>query len=266
MKVSIVTISFNQVGFLNHAIRSVLEQDYPEIEYIVVDPGSTDGSRALIAGYADQVRTVLKPDQGPADGLNRGFALATGDIFAFLNSDDILLPGAVRRAVEHLKSGGCDVVSGHALVIDAEGKTLRKVFSEPYSLKRYAYGTSILIQPSTFFTREIFEKSGGFNVNNRATWDGELFMEMALKGARFQLADEVWSGFRLHDTSITGTGKLDGYILGFHKEAFRRIMGREEKGRDKLLKYWFRLERWLRNPRSFWERMLRGPMHRRFEE
>ncbi len=265
MKVSIVTISFNQVGFLNHAIRSVLEQDYPDIEYIVVDPGSTDGSRALIAGYADQVQTVLEPDGGPADGLNRGFARATGDVLAFLNSDDVLLPGAVRRAVAYLESSKCDVVSGHAVVIDEEGRELRKVFSEPFSLKRYAYGTSILIQPSTFFTREIFRKSGGFNIHNRATWDGELFMEMSLHGARFKLVNEFWSGYRLHSASITATGKLDQQILDFHEHAFRRVIGREPLPIDRLLEYWFRIERAIRQPRSFWERLLRGPMHKRYQ-
>lgn len=263
MKVSIVTISFNQVGFLNHAIRSVLEQDYPDIEYIVVDPGSTDGSRALIAGYADQIKTVLEPDHGPADGLNRGFARATGDVFAFLNSDDILLPGAVRRAVECLQSGRCDVVSGHAVVIDAEGRELRKVFSEAYSLKRYAYGTSILIQPSTFFTRAIFEKAGGFNPQNRSNWDGELYAEMAMHGARFALVDEYWSGYRLHGGSITGSGRLDKLITEYHSRMFRRIMRRDQRASDALLARWFRLERMLRHPRSLWERVLRGPMYRR---
>src|SRR5262252_9768046 len=119
-KVSIVTISFNQSEFLERAIRSVLEQDYPNLEYIVVDPGSTDGSREIIDRYRSRIaKIVLEPDSGPADGLNKGFAHTTGDILGFLNSDDILFPGAITSAVSFLKSKDVDVVSGHATVIDS---------------------------------------------------------------------------------------------------------------------------------------------------
>ena len=100
MKVSVVTVSFNQARFLERAIRSVLGQDYDDIEYIVVDPGSTDGSRAIVERWRDRIdRIILEPDRGPPDGLNKGFAAATGEIFAYLNADDALLPGAVRAAV-----------------------------------------------------------------------------------------------------------------------------------------------------------------------
>ena len=84
MKFSIVTISYNQAQFLEQAIRSVIEQDYPDVEYIVVDPGSTDGSREIIERYRDRIdRIIFEPDKGPADGLNKGFAQATGDVFGF---------------------------------------------------------------------------------------------------------------------------------------------------------------------------------------
>src|SRR6202171_6644991 len=102
-RVSIVTISFNQAPFLERAIRSVVEQDYPDIEYIVVDPGSTDGSRDIIERYRSRISQVIyEPDHGPADGLNKGFASATGDIFGSINADDAFLPGAVRGGVTAL--------------------------------------------------------------------------------------------------------------------------------------------------------------------
>ncbi len=90
MKVSIVTISFNQAEFLERAMRSVLTQDYPDVEYIVVDPGSTDGSRALITAQGSRIKAILEKDNGPADGLNKGFASATGEIFGYINADDAL--------------------------------------------------------------------------------------------------------------------------------------------------------------------------------
>src|ERR1039458_1375445 len=94
-RVSIVTISFNQAEFIERTILSVLTQDYLDIEYIVVDPGSTDGSRDIIERYRSRIsKIILRPDRGAADGLNNGFAEATGEIFGFLNSDDLLRPGA----------------------------------------------------------------------------------------------------------------------------------------------------------------------------
>ncbi len=114
--VSIVTISFNPAEFVERTILSVLAQDYPDIEYIVVDPGSTDGSREIIERYRPRIsKIILRPDHGAADGLNGGFAEATGEIFGFLNSDDMLLPGAVSSAVAFLeKHKEIDVVSGHS--------------------------------------------------------------------------------------------------------------------------------------------------------
>ncbi len=92
MKISIVTLSFNQKQFLEEALQSVLGQKYPELEYIVVDPGSTDGSREMLDLYKGQLtELILEPDRGAADGLNKGFSRSTGDVLGFLNADDLLL-------------------------------------------------------------------------------------------------------------------------------------------------------------------------------
>ncbi|MCU1242320.1 MAG: glycosyl transferase, family 2 [Candidatus Acidoferrum typicum] len=264
-KVSIVTISFNQGEFLERAIWSVVEQDYPDIEYIVVDPGSTDGSRDIIERYRSRIaRVIYEPDRGPADGLNKGFARATGDIFGFLNSDDVLFPGAVRNAVAFLNSNEADVVSAHATVIDAEDRHLRMAYSEPFSLRMFAYGACVLVQPSTFFQREAFERAQGFNVENRATWDGELWVDMALSGARFTLADGVWSGYRLHSQSITSSRKLLQQQQDDQKRMFRKILGRDSGGADRLVAHACRVRKHLRSPRALYERVVRGPISGRF--
>jgi glycosyltransferase involved in cell wall biosynthesis len=114
MRVSIVTISFNQGRFLPRAMTSVLSQDHPDVEYIVVDPGSSDSSRELIRSQASRIaHVVLEPDSGPPDGLNHGFAHATGNVLGYVNADDALLPGAVREAVAYLSANpDVDVVYG----------------------------------------------------------------------------------------------------------------------------------------------------------
>jgi glycosyltransferase involved in cell wall biosynthesis len=260
-KVSVVTISFNQAEFLERTIRSVVEQNYPGIEYIVVDPGSTDGSRDIIERYRSRISEVIyEPDCGPADGLNKGFARATGDVFAFLNSDDVLLPGAFRSAVAFLNSNDVDVVSANAIIIDAEDRHLRMGYSEPFSLMMFAYDACTLFQPSTFFRRRVFERTRGFNIENKATWDAELWVDMALSGARFALADEVWGGCRLHPQSITSSRRLVQQIQADQQRLFRKILGRDSSGIDRLVAQACRLHRHLRSPRALYERVVRGPI------
>lgn len=263
-KVSIVTISFNQAAFLERAILSVLEQNYPDIEYIVVDPGSSDGSRDVIERYRSRISQVLyDPDRGAADGLNHGFARATGDIFGFLNSDDVLLPGAVDGAVAFLNSHNVDVVCAHGRVIDTQDRHLRIAYSDPFSLKMIAYGACVLVQPSTFFRRSAFERTQGFNIENKATWDGELWVDMALTGATFAVTNRVWSGYRLHSQSITSSKRLQDAIDHDQGRLFRKIIGREKRAMDRWVAEACRISKHLTGPRALYERVMRGPIYGR---
>lgn len=268
MKVSIVTISYNQVDFLERAIRSVVEQDYVDIEYIVVDPGSTDGSRDIIEHYRGRISQVIfERDQGPADGLNKGFAKATGEIFGFLNSDDILLPGSLSHVVSFFKAHPeVDVVSGHTIIIDEHDRQLRNSYSDRFSLTRYAYEAAVLMQPSTFFRADSFNKSARFNVSNRTNWDGELFVDMRLQGARFALMERFLSGYRLQPQSITSSKKFDDGIKVFHKTMFRKIMGRDPRKLDAVLSIYFRLLKHIANPRALYERLRKGKIYGRGSE
>lgn len=264
MRVSIVTISFNQREFLQRTMASVLEQDYPDIQYIVADPGSTDGSRELIEAMGDKVIRVFEKDQGPADGLNKGFALADGQIYAYLNSDDILYPGAVRKAVEYLRAHpDVAAVSGHAEIIDAQDRILRRSYSMPFNLVRYAYGACIVNQPSTFFRAEAFHRAGGFNMANRSNWDGELWVDMARSGSRFAVLNEVLSGYRVHGDSITGSAKLHQTICEYQRRIFQKIMGRPQNSVDRLLSLFYRVWRFAEDPRTVCERLFRGPIYGR---
>jgi len=179
MKISIVTISYNQSEFLDRAIKSVVEQDYDDVEYIVVDAGSTDGSREIIDRYRSKInKVVFKPDRGPPDGLNRGLRLATGKIFGYLNSDDVLLPGALNEVLTIFKSDpSADVVYGHGYIIDAVGRPVRRFYSDTFTPWRFVHFGSNVMQQSTFFRREALLEVGGFNVENTVLWDGELFLD-----------------------------------------------------------------------------------------
>jgi glycosyltransferase involved in cell wall biosynthesis len=209
MKVSIVTISYNQARFLEQAICSVLEQDYTDIEYIIVDPGSTDGSREIIQKYSDRfARIILDTDNGPADGLNKGFMVSTGEIFGFLNSDDMLFAGTITKIVhEFQKKTGADVISGHGFLLDEYNDRIRPIFSHCFGLMDYLYGACVLVQQATFYRHKAIKQVGGFNTFNRVNWDGELWADIAQSGGKFHRVHSFLAGFRSHPNSISNSVK-----------------------------------------------------------
>ena len=267
MKFSIVTISFNQATFLEKAIRSVIDQDYDNLEYIVVDPGSTDGSREIIERYRDRITKIIyEPDNGPADGLNKGFAQATGNLYGFLNSDDTLLPGTLRKVAKFFDSHSeIDLVSGHTYIIDEHDRVLRKSYSEKFTPKRYVYGAAVIIQPSTFFRAATFKNTQGFNENNTSSWDGELFLDMYLQYSKFYLLNEYLSCFRLQPESITASMKLDADMKAYSDYIFKKVMGRTTKPYDFIIRMYFRLLKHLSSPRALFERLRNGPIYGRLK-
>jgi glycosyltransferase involved in cell wall biosynthesis len=218
-KVSIVTISFNQAEFLERAIRSVVEQDYPDIEYIVVDPGSTDDSRDIIERYRSRIaRVIYERDCGPADGLNKGFACATGDIFGYVNADDAYLPGAIREAVDALDNSKADVIYGDGYIVDENDRCIRRFLSTSFNFRRFVVDGVVILQPSTFFRANAFRDVGSFNVENRTCWDYELLFDFAARGKKFLHVARYWSVFRIYPSSITGSGRtLQQYYRDYER-------------------------------------------------
>jgi glycosyltransferase involved in cell wall biosynthesis len=263
MKFSVVTISFNQGQYLEEALRSVLTQDYPAIEYIVVDPGSTDGSRELIGSFASQLqRVIFEPDKGAADGLNNGFQHASGDIFGFLNSDDVLLPGAMRSVAQAFaQDSDCDIVMGNGFIIDADGKRIRRIRAAGFTLGRYFYGGATWLQQATFFRRAAFEAVGGFNVHNRSCWDGELLIDMVRKGAKVKYLNQDLALFRLHAKSITGSRRHSEMMKADADRMFSLSRGRRWTALDTVWAYLFRIERILTHPGAV-ESAIRARMRR----
>ena len=249
-RVSIVTISFNQGRFLERAIRSVIEQDYRDIEYIVVDPGSTDGSRDIIQRYRSRIsKAILEPDTGPANGLNKGFSAASGDIFGYINADDAYLPGAITKAVVAFQARpDAEVIYAHSYIVDDAGRLVRRSRSVPFDLRLYAYGGVVVMQQSTFFRRRAFESVGGFNESNRTSWDGELLVDFARRGRKFAMVDDYWSLFAIYPGSITASVKYNQQFQNDHARMFRTITGLEYEQASKARFLLARIEKWFRNP------------------
>lgn len=254
MKISIVTISFNQGDYLEDCIKSVIEQGYKDLEYIVVDAGSTDQSREIISRYKEKLSSViLEPDEGPADGLNKGFSRASGDILGFINADDLLLPGALSRVVaEFERNPKADVIYGNGLELDARGELIQKVWSTPWDIKAHAYGVAVTVQPSTFFTKKIFQQSPGFNVLNKTCWDAEFFVDLSIKGASFYAVNEFLGGYRMYPGTVSSEvnwGVRGERFSEDRKRIFEKIMMRRQSEVDRLWRLLYYAKKQLRQPR-----------------
>jgi glycosyltransferase involved in cell wall biosynthesis len=254
---SVLTISFNQATFLERCIRSVIEQRGIEVQYVVVDPGSTDGSRELIERYSDHIDTViLKPDRGAAEGLNNGLAACSGEYFAFINADDELEPGALAEAARCFAAWpDIDVLCGDSWQVDEGGRIFKRLVSSRRITPRLCARQAVTIaQQSAFMRTESVRRVGGFDPSNRTSWDGELYYRLAAADARFRRVDRIWARFRVHGASITGSGRLLEQYHRDRNEVFRREFGRPRGPRDRfafLLAYTGEL---LRDPRLvYWK-------------
>ena len=263
---SIVTISYNQADFVADTIRSVLDQTFSDFEYIIQDPGSTDGSREIISTFSDErIRTYFEQDEGPADGLNRGFAKASGRYFLYLNSDDLLMRTTL-ECFHHflLKNPECDVLCGAASSIDKFGRHLRYVYPDKPNSIMMAYGASIIIQPSTAIKSSAFKKISGFNPSNKSNWDGELYVDLFLSGAKFKLISNVLSKYRLHFDSITGQDKLAILRSEWANRRFSKITNKDSSTKSKIAAFFLRYLRKILNPRDTYETIFHGKQLGRF--
>ena len=199
--VSIVTPSYNQVEFLEATIQSVIAQEYSNLEYIIVDGGSTDGSVDVINKYSDQLSWwISESDQGQADGINKGLRRSQGEIVAWLNSDDLYLPGAIRGAVAAFDTNtDLGMVYGNAITIDQEGTPLNQLSFGDWGLPDLMH-FRIICQPSVFIRRSVFEKVGFLDDNFHYMLDHHLWLRIA-SNYKIKHFSEVWSAARHHSTS-----------------------------------------------------------------
>ncbi len=216
--VTIVTPSYNQAPFLEWTLRSVLAQDYPHLEYIVVDGGSTDGSVDILRKYEKRLAWwVSEPDRGQADALQKGFRRARGQILGWVNSDDMLAPGALAQVVEVFRrQPQVGVVAGEAFFIDSVGRPFRHYRPEAHSLEDLM-AFRILCQPAVFFRREVYEAVGGMDPSYHYLLDHHLWIRMALH-ARLHTENRLWAFARFH-----AAAKNFAQGEGFAREAERLL-------------------------------------------
>lgn len=211
VKISIVIPSFNQGQFIERALVSVLSQRANLHECIVMDGGSTDESINVIARYAPHLtRWVSQPDAGQADALRSAFATATGDVLHWLNSDDVLLPGALQRVQYAFDANPrMDVISGHSLAID-ESDRIINVRRGPINSPRWMrWGYLRVSQPSCFFRRSLYEAVGGIDPSLHCVLDTELWYRMAGRNTRWSGVNAYLAATRNHPATKGATLQLE---------------------------------------------------------
>lgn len=196
--VSVVTPSFNQGQYIEETIRSVLEQDYPHIEYWVIDGGSTDTTLQVLHRYSDRVSWVSEADRGQSHAINKGWQRSTGQILAWLNSDDIYKPWAVRTAVEAFRAHPeTALVYGELDIVTADRKFLQKAPIEPPNINRLLFG-NIIGQPNAFVARWAIDQVGAVNEDLRYEMDHELWLRV-VSSYPAHFMPGVLAEFRIHD-------------------------------------------------------------------
>jgi glycosyltransferase involved in cell wall biosynthesis len=203
-RVSIVTPTFNQAGFLREAIESVLGQDYPDVEYLVIDDGSTDETRSVLESFGSRLRWWSRPNRGQTPTINEGFAVCRGEIVTWLNSDDTLLPGAVSWAVSALaRHAEAGIVFGDTLFTRSDGSSLNRTTAQPFDYETFVVECHNPIpQCSSFVRRSLLEETGPLDPAFYYFMDWDLWLRAGLRRP-IVYEPVLLSTYRLHPQSKT---------------------------------------------------------------
>jgi len=218
MKISVVTPSFNQGAYLEATLRSLLSQDYPDLELILIDGGSTDESIEIIRRYAPSLSYwESEKDRGQSHALNKGFAHVHGDLWSWLNSDDLLEPGVLRRVADvFAQNPEAGVVYGDCVYVGKDGETVIEKFpGEPDSRLRHL-AHRFIAQPSCFFRTSMVPPHVREDLHYCMDYD--LWLQLAARGVNFHYVPEVFSCYRLHEQS-----KSVRALVALHAEIVQKI-------------------------------------------
>jgi glycosyltransferase involved in cell wall biosynthesis len=232
--ISIVVPSFNQAQYIGETLQSLVDQEYPRLDVVIQEGGSTDGSIDVARGFAERHPGIFKlfveKDSGQADALNRGFARATGEILGFLNSDDLLLPRVLHRVAGEIdRARGRMVVMGRSLFVGEAGARYVGVEHPAEFVSHFEHlaiwkrGYNTIPQPSVFWHREVWERCGGFDTGEHHVLDYDLFCRMS-KRYHIHRVDEVWSHYRMHDASKSAQ-RTESEVLDLSIRVSRKYWG-----------------------------------------
>jgi glycosyltransferase involved in cell wall biosynthesis len=204
MLISIVTPSYNQARYIEETVQSVLSQDYPQIEYIIVDGGSTDRTPNIIGKYEHKLTWwVSEKDEGQTDAINKGFARAKGDILAWINSDDTYKPGAVAAAAKYLQEHPqVGMVYGDCSYINEHGRVIGKFNAAQTNYRLLRQGYTHIPQQTMFFRADLWKQVGPLDPSFYFAMDYDLWTRIAAR-AEIKYVHETWANFRLHTSGKT---------------------------------------------------------------
>lgn len=217
-RVTVITPSYNQAEFLEETIQSVLSQNYPNLEYWIIDGGSTDGSVDIIRRYADRLTGwISEKDHGQAEAINKGFARATGEIVAWLNSDDVYLPGAIAAGVAALQANpSCALVFGDVISINGAGEPINLMTFGDWGLDELMQ-FYVICQPAVFMRRSALEQAGYLDSSYHYLLDHELWLRV-VQVASMRYVPQTWAKARFH-----AAAKNVAHTDEYGKDAFRLI-------------------------------------------
>ena len=212
MRFSIITPNYNGALFLEQTIQSVLAQRKDiDLEYIVIDGGSTDGSLDIVNRYGDAItHCIVEKDTGPANAINKGLQLASGDVIAWLNSDDLYFPKTLARVQDALQNTATAMCFGGCAIIDEQGKEIRSSITSikelffPLSCRFIYQCINYLSQPSLFFRRSAVERAGLLREDMVAAWDYDFILRLWHSGPVVRVKGDPLAAFRWHESSISG--------------------------------------------------------------
>lgn len=210
-RITIITPSYNQGMFIEETIDSVLGQDYPDLEYLVMDGGSTDNTIEILKKYEGRLKWVSEKDRGQSDAINKGIRRATGEIIAYLNSDDLYEKGALKKTAEYFINHPESMwLTGRCRIINTDGVEVRKTITayKNFLLSRYSYNillvTNFISQPATFIKRKAFGKIGLFDENQHRVMDYDFWLRLGHEHAP-GILDDYLAAFRVHPGSKTSS-------------------------------------------------------------
>ena len=255
--VSIVTPSYNQAEFVDSTISSVLAQSYPRIEYLVCDGGSQDGTVEIIKRHSDRLAWwCSEKDRGQSDAINKGWRRATGDILAYLNSDDVLLPGAVEHVVHAFQQNpSVGVVHGDWVYLRQDGTQLGPGQGRPADFRRLLHNGQIryIAQPASFYRADVVRRVGLIDESLHYSMDYDLLLRLARESPMMYLSVAL-AGFRLHTSA-----KSSAFIGAHWKEslAVQARYGARYLSKQRLLYWRYRVFKVVPLPVQMWFRRMR---------